>query len=161
MLDAQIGHEKTLTGLLTALAGANIIYGSGLLESGISYSHAQLVMDNDFFRMIKYVLKGIPVNDETLAIDVIKELGPGGDYMMSEHTMKYMRDIGSNPDLIDRNNRAGWEVQGKKDMSTAAMEKAEDIIKNHKPSIALSDEVIKGMHAIVEEADNIAAEAAK
>ena len=145
--------------MLTALAGANIIYGSGLLESGISYSHAQLVMDNDFFRMIKYILNGIPVNDETLAVDVIKEIGPGGDFMMSEHTMSYMRDIGSDSGLIDRNNRAGWEANGKKDMSVLAMEKAEDIIKNHKPSKPLSEDIIKEMHRIVEEADHAAAKA--
>ena len=140
--------------MLAALAGANIIYGSGLLEAGISYSHAQVVMDNDFFRMIKYVLKGIPVNDETLAIDVIKEMGPGADYMMAEHTMKYMRNIGSDPGLIDRNNRASWEEKGGKDMTTLAMEKAEDIIENHKPSQSLSEDVLKEIRRIVEEADN-------
>lgn len=159
MLDAQIGHEKTLTGLMTALAGANIIYGSGLLESGISYSHAQLVMDNDFFRMIKFVLKGIPVNDETLAIDVIKELGPGNDYMLTDHTMKYMRNIGSAPDIIDRNNRTGWEAVSNKDMATMAQEKAEYILKNHKPSVPISEETMKKVHAIVQEADEEADEA--
>ncbi|NIO04388.1 MAG: Trimethylamine methyltransferase MttB, partial [Proteobacteria bacterium] len=59
-----------------ALAGANLIYGLGMLEMGMTLSFAQLVMDNEFARMIKHVVKGIPVNDETLAVDVIREIGP-------------------------------------------------------------------------------------
>ena len=56
MVDAQSGHEKTLTGLLTALAGANLIYGAGMLESGVTIDYGQLVMDDEFARLIKYCL---------------------------------------------------------------------------------------------------------
>lgn len=142
-----------MTGLLTALSGANIIYGSGLLESGISYSHAQLVMDNDFFKMVKYVLKGIPVNDETLAVDVIKEICPGGDFMMADHTMKYMRDLGSRPQIIDRNNRANWEATDGMDMATRARERANKIIAEHQPDCPLSEDILAKMHQIVADAD--------
>ena len=65
--DAQAGHEKTLTGLLAALAGVNVVYGLGMLESGVTIDFGQLVMDNEFAGMIKHVLKGIPVDDENLA----------------------------------------------------------------------------------------------
>ena len=138
---------------MTALSGANIIYGSGLLESGISYSHAQLVMDNDFFKMIKYVLNGIPVNDETLAVETIKEIGPGGDFMMAEQAMKYMREIGSRPEMLDRHNRANWaEVDGK-DMATRASEKAKKIIAEHQPSNPLSQDVLAELRRIVADTD--------
>ncbi|UCH98684.1 MAG: trimethylamine methyltransferase family protein, partial [Candidatus Aminicenantes bacterium] len=76
-----MGHEKTLTGLIPALAGANMIYGLGMLESGITFDFGQLVLDAEFARMIKHVVKGIPVDDETLAINVIKETGPFGDFL--------------------------------------------------------------------------------
>ena len=54
MCDAQSGHEKTITGLLPALAGANLIYGLGMIESGMTFDYGQLVMDNEFAEMIKY-----------------------------------------------------------------------------------------------------------
>ena len=76
-MDAQSGHEKTITGLLPALAGANLIYGLGMIEMGMTIDYGQMVMDNEFARMIKYVVQGIPVNDETLAVDVIHEIGVG------------------------------------------------------------------------------------
>ena len=71
MTDAQSGHEKTLTGLLPALAGANLIYGLGMLESGVTMDYGQLVLDNEIARLIKYTVAGIPVNDETLAVEDI------------------------------------------------------------------------------------------
>ena len=63
-----MGHEKTLTGLIPALAGANMIYGSGMLESGITFDYGQLVLDCEFARMIKHTIQGIPVNDENMRI---------------------------------------------------------------------------------------------
>lgn len=139
---------------MAVLAGANILYGAGLLESGISFSHAQLVIDNDIFKMIKYMLKGIPVNDYTMALDLIQELGPGGDYMLSDLTMENYKTIGSQPALLDRQNRSGWELTlGGKDMAELAAEKASYILANHKPENPLSDEVLREMRRIVEDAD--------
>ncbi len=68
-----------------------MIYGPGMLESGITFDYGQLVLDCEIARMIKHTLQGIPVNDDTLAIDTIKEVGPGGDYLMHEHTFNHMR----------------------------------------------------------------------
>ena len=90
MVDAQSGHEKTITGMLPALAGANVIYGLGMLEMGITFDLAQLVLDNEIAEMIKYTVNGIPVNDETLAVDVISELGIGKDFLSHETTYKNM-----------------------------------------------------------------------
>ena len=79
--DAQAGFESLLTALPAALAGANLIYGLGMIEMGMTIDYGQMVMDNEFARMIKYVVQGIPVNDETLALDVVEELGPTGRYL--------------------------------------------------------------------------------
>ena len=62
-----MGHEKTLTALLPALAGANVIYGLGNTETGVTMDYGQMVMDNELAEMVKFTLQGIPVNDETLA----------------------------------------------------------------------------------------------
>ena len=87
-----MGHEKTLTGLIPALAGANLIYGPGMLESGITFDFAQLVLDSEFIRMIKHVIRGFTVDDESLAVDVIKSVGPSGDFISQKHTLQHMQD---------------------------------------------------------------------
>jgi trimethylamine--corrinoid protein Co-methyltransferase len=89
LVDAQSGYEKTITGILPALAGANVIYGLGMLEMGITFDLAQLVLDHEIAEMILYSLRGVPVNDETLAVNVIKELGIGMDYLSHRTTFDH------------------------------------------------------------------------
>ena len=91
MVDAQSGFEKTITGILPALAGANVIYGLGMLEMGITYDLAQLVWDHEIAEMLLYSLNGVPVSDTTLAVDVIKEMGIGKDYISHPTTFQHMR----------------------------------------------------------------------
>lgn len=146
-----MGHEKTLTGLIPALAGANMIYGSGMLESGITFDYGQLVLDCEFARMIKHTIQGIPVNDETLAIDPIKEVGPGGDYLMHKHTFKHMRDQ-SKPELIDRKMRSAWEKKGATTSYERAMLKVRFILENHTPD-PLSEEVLATVRSIIVETE--------
>ena len=69
----------TLTGVIPALAGANLIYGLGMLDSALTWDYAQMVMHNEFARMIKRVVGGIELNDETMQADLIAEVGPGGE----------------------------------------------------------------------------------
>jgi len=146
-----MGHEKTLTGLIPALAGANMIYGSGMLESGITFDYGQLVLDCEFARMIKHTLRGIPVNDETLAIDPIKEIGPGGDYLMHKHTFKHMRSQ-SEPELIDRRMRGVWVKKGATTAYERAMFKVRYILENHTPD-PLTEEVLAAVRSIIVETE--------
>ena len=88
-----------------------MIYGLGMLESGITFDYGQLVLDCEFARMIKHTVQGIDVNDETLALDTVKETGPGGDYLMNPHTFKWMRSQ-SRAEVIDRKMRGAWEKAG-------------------------------------------------
>jgi trimethylamine--corrinoid protein Co-methyltransferase len=69
-----------------------MIYGSGMIESGITFDYGQLVMDCEIARMIKHAVQGFEVDDDSLALDVIKEIGPGGHFLMHEHTFDRMRD---------------------------------------------------------------------
>lgn len=128
-----------------------MIYGPGMLESGITFDYGQLVLDCEFARMIKHTIQGVPVNDDTLAIDPIKEIGPGGDFLMHKHTFKNMRSQ-SKPELIDRKMRGAWEKAGAKTAYERAMEKVQWILKNHTPE-ALSDDVIAKIRAIVIETE--------
>lgn len=128
-----------------------MIYGPGMLESGITFDYGQLVLDCEIARMIKHTVMGIPVNDDTLAIDPIKEIGPGGDYLMHKHTFKYMKEQ-SRPELIDRKMRSTWEKGGSTSAYDRALAKARYILENHTPA-PLPDEVLAAIRSIVVEAE--------
>ena len=151
MVDAQSGHEKTITGLLPALAGANVIYGLGMLEMGITFDLAQLVLDHEFARMMLHSLQGVPVNDETLSVEVIKEMGIGQDYLAHESTFKYMKSQ-SQAQLIDRRMREDWEASGSQDIYKRAHDKMLEILETYEPP-PLPEDVLANIRSIVDEAE--------
>jgi trimethylamine--corrinoid protein Co-methyltransferase len=146
-----VGHEKTLTAMIPALAGANMIYGLGMLESGITFDYGQLVLDCEIARMVNFTVHGIEVSDETLAVDVIKEIGPGRDFLMHPHTYDGMRGQ-SRPEIIDRRVRAAWQEAGATTAYERALEKARWILANHQPD-PLPPEVIDRIREIVTETE--------
>jgi trimethylamine--corrinoid protein Co-methyltransferase len=129
-----------------------MIYGVGQLETGMTVDYGQLVMDDEFISMVRYVLKGIPVNDETLAVDVIREIGPHGHFLAHDHTIKHMKIDQTHPELIDRKNRQDWEADGAKSLYDRAWEKARFILKTHQPETLPSD-VVSTIKSIVGEAE--------
>ena len=152
MADAQSGHEKTITSLLPALAGANLIYGLGMLESGVTIDYAQLVMDAEFARMVKYCVPGIPVTDETLSVDVIAEVGPFSDFLSHEDTYKGMRGQ-SQSKFIDRRVREEWAAAGSTTMYERALAEARRILETHVPE-PLPEEVAAKLKSIIEAAED-------
>jgi len=133
------------------LAGANLIYGLGMIEMGMTIDYGQLVMDNEFAKMIKYSLQGIPVNDETLAVDVMHDVGPAKDFLGHDHTFKHMEEQ-SQPTLIDRRMREDWRRSGSTDLYQRALEEARHILETHQPE-PLPEDVLATMREIVEEAE--------
>jgi trimethylamine--corrinoid protein Co-methyltransferase len=128
-----------------------MIYGLGMLESGITFDYGQLVLDCEFARMIKFTVQGIAVNEETLAVDAIKEIGPGRDFLMHPTTFKGMRQQ-SRPEMIDRRMRGVWEAAGGTSAYDRALEKARWILANHQPE-PLPDAVLTTIRAIVAETE--------
>lgn len=128
-----------------------MIYGLGMLESGITFDYGQLVLDCEFARMIKFTLQGIPVDAQTLAVDAIKEVGPGRDFLMHPTTFKGMRKQ-SRPEIIDRRVRGAWEAQGATTAYERALHKARWILANHQPD-PLPEAVLKTIRAIVAQAE--------
>jgi trimethylamine---corrinoid protein Co-methyltransferase len=114
------------------LAGANLIYGLGMLEMGITFGFGQLVIDSEIARMIKFTLTGIPVNDSSLAVDAIGSVGIGKHFLDHDTTFAQMRSQ-SRPDIIDRNMREEWAANGATDMYQRACQKALHILENHQP----------------------------
>jgi trimethylamine--corrinoid protein Co-methyltransferase len=141
---------------LPALAGANLIYGAGMIESGVAFDFGQLVMDNEFARMIKHAVMGVPVDDERLGVDDIAQVGPFGDFLSLDSTLKFMRGQ-SQPKLIDRRVREDWAAAGGKDLHQRALEEARRILATHVPE-PLPDEVVREIRRIVDAADAAAAE---
>lgn len=133
MIDAQIGHEKTLTGVLPALAGSNIIYGMGMIDMGMTMSYEQILIDADIVKKIKRISQGVVVDEESLALDVIEAVGPAGNYLAQRHTLKHMKKELSVGGLMDRRMRQAWESDGAKDMAKRANETALEILNNHVP----------------------------
>ncbi|MDH3825961.1 MAG: trimethylamine methyltransferase family protein [Desulfobacterales bacterium] len=130
--DAQAAYESALSIMLTALAGANIVFGMGGLDHLLTFDCAKLIMDAELERMVMNVLGGIEVSNDSVALDVIHQVGPAGEYLTQQHTYDHMRDFSQN-NLYDRHARDVWVEQGSKNLTERAYEKARYIIENHKP----------------------------
>ena len=128
-----------------------MIYGLGMLESGITFDFGQLLLDCEFARMIKFTVEGIPVTDETLAVDSIKETGSSGDHLLQPLTVKYMRSQ-SKPELIDRKMRGAWVKAGSTSAYDRAMDKVRTILETHTPT-PLPDDVLATIRSIVVETE--------
>jgi len=132
MLDAQSGYESALTSLLCALAGANFIHdAAGLMEFALTACYEKYVIDNEILGMVMRAVDGIKVNDDTLAFDIIKQVGPGGNFVTAKHTRRFMRGEHYQPSLSDKDNREEWEARGGKATWERAVEKVKEIIANH------------------------------
>ena len=136
VLDAQSGYESAITNLLCALAGANFIHdAAGLMEFALTMSYEKLVIDNEILGMVMRAVEGIRVDDETLAFDLIKEVGPGGNFITAKHTRHFMRGEHYQPSLSDRNSREEWEAEGSKTTWEKAAEAVQKILTSHTYSL--------------------------
>ena len=133
------------------MAGANQIYGAGMIESGVTFDLGQLVMDNEFARMIKYTVAGIPVDDDTLAVDDIAKVGAFGDFLSLDATLKHMREL-SQPVILDRRGREDWEARGSQDLAAVARARALELIESHEP-LPLDPDMANQIHDIIAAAD--------
>ncbi len=134
-----------------ALAGASIIYGAGMIESGVTFDCAQLVMDDEFAAMIKFVVNGIRVDDDLLMVDDIHKVGAFGDFLSLDSTYRHMREQ-SQPRLLDRRVREDWQSDGATDLYTRSLARAREIIEGHRPE-PLDADVAAEMRAFVRRAD--------
>jgi len=129
--DGQSILEHTYTALLGALSGANILVGSGSIQETLSISLAQLVMDDELNKICFRATEGFSVDKDRLAVDAIKRVGPGNNFLADEHTVKYCRGDRFTPELFYRGSIEGWEEGGRKMYRERAKEKARKILKEH------------------------------
>jgi trimethylamine--corrinoid protein Co-methyltransferase len=127
--DIQAGFEKNFSNLMVAMTGADCIHlTAGMMDSGNSISYEQFVIDNENIGMIQRILAGIRVDEDTLGFNVIQQVGPGGAYVMEEHTVEHMMDEYFYPNLSVRCNFDIWEERGRPNMLSRANELVQHIL---------------------------------
>ena len=129
--DGQSQIERTIPSILSAMSGATILSGSGQLAKGLALDPIQLTIDDQIFEIIFRILRGIEVNEATLAKDIIKRVVPGGEFLSSNHTLRHFKDEHIRPKCFNFKNRHNWEADGKKDLNRLAQERALKILKEH------------------------------
>lgn len=147
VIDAQAGIESTFSILAQGLAGLNLIHDVGYIDNGMACSTAQLVLGNESIGMARRFIRGIEVNRETLAREVIEKVGPGGHYLDQDHTYDHFKSELWRPSLLARSAYDDWQNQGSKDMAARIQEKLEDIIKNHQ-TLSLPDKTLAALSKI-------------
>jgi trimethylamine--corrinoid protein Co-methyltransferase len=130
-LDEQAGLEKGINATFAALYGGNIVAGAGFIETIMTGSFEQLVIDDDLAGMMLRARRGIEFDDDRLASRLIQEIGPGGNYLTDPHTLRYMRTEIFIPTVLNRQNRHNWTLAGEQDLVQSARQRAKDLIAAH------------------------------
>lgn len=127
----QAGVDNSLSTLMASIVMSDMLLGCGFLHGSRIWSYAEMLMDCEIFSIVHKTLDGIVVDDENLALDVIKNVGPGGNFLKEKHTRKHMREIYM-PQFMDRRPYNEW--QAKQDgPADWALAKAREILATHIP----------------------------
>ena len=149
-LDAQAGAEAALDAALQALAGVSIIHDLGYMDMGMTCSSAMMVLGDEIISWIKRFTQGIEVNAETLACEVIHNVGPGGNYLTQQHTLDHMHSESWQPKLFCKDSFETWQAQGAKTLEERADERVIQILETHEPK-ALPTSVVKALKEMREQ----------
>ncbi len=149
--DWQAAVDNSFAGLMPVLTNTSIINGAGTLNGSKIFSLQSLVMDAEIYSIIAKTSQGIEVNEDTLAVELIKKVGPGGNFLADKHTRRYMRDIWQ-PVVYDRKPYGQWEESGRRGAFEEATELARWVIENHEVE-PLDEGVKKEFAAIIKRAD--------
>lgn len=137
----QAGAENGVSGAISMLAGADMMSGAGLTNGARIFSYEQFLMDCELYDMMQPVAQGMEVNDETLALDTIHEIGPQNNYLMTDHTLAHMRD-GWHPLLIDHLTWEEWTDKGRPTPRDRAREKTRQVLAGPEPeSLTCADKI--------------------
>jgi len=145
--DSQAGYEFSHSALTCLLAGGDIISGIGVIEKGLTFDYAKLIMDVEMIRYLSKISAGIDTSSEKIAFDVINEVGPSGEFLTHKHTYDHMRGQ-SVTELFNRQKRPEWLESGGNTLSENAYLKAADILSNYKP-LPLNEAAKKEMSRII------------
>ncbi|NOZ73378.1 MAG: trimethylamine methyltransferase [Chloroflexi bacterium] len=151
IVDQQAGIEAALTLATDIMVGGNIVHDLGYLDSGLTGSLAQLVICNEILGWLKHLVQPVEINDETLPLDLIDQIGPDGHFIDTDHTFEHFRERWY-PSLFERDNYEGWLGAGAKTLGERAVERVQHILDTHHPQ-PLPNDISKGIDAIIRQAE--------
>jgi trimethylamine--corrinoid protein Co-methyltransferase len=151
-LDEQAVIEGSLSAFFSALTAGDLCHDVGYTESGLTGSILQTAMMDEAIGYSRRITRGIEVNDDTLAVDVIHNVGPNGHYLRELHTRRYYKTEFYYPKLCDRRNYEEWEMMGKTTMRERVIARVREIIATHQPS-PVSAETQEAIQAVLEAAE--------
>lgn len=151
-LDLQAAIECTIQVVLSGLSGATLVHDLGFLDCADLGSLESLVMNDEIIAMVRRIMRGIEVSDETLLLDLIDRVGPGGQFMSERHTAKHCRTEIWNPTLMDRDPWVNWQVAGAQTMLDRIRDKLRDILAAHQPP-PLPEGVASKIETILQQAE--------
>jgi len=149
--DQQASLEGALWVMLAALNGGNLVHDMGYIDNGLTTSYQQLVTMDEVVGMVARFMGGIPVTEETMALDVIERVGPGGHFLADDHTLRHFRENWM-PKLLDRSNYDTWVANGRLTLGDRALQRARHLLATHTPE-PLPDGVAAELAAIVARAE--------
>lgn len=131
--DAQSHYERTFTLLASVLAGVNfLMHGAGILESYLTISYEQFVIDLEILAMVQRLASALDVSAQTLALDTIDDIGPGGFFLEAEHTLEHYRDAFFMPALSLRQGEPQWRESGARDALARAGERCRQLLDGYR-----------------------------
>lgn len=148
-LGMQAGVESLMSTLFPILSGASfVLHGAGELENTMTVSYEKILIDNEIISMSRRLMQGIDVTPETLGFEVIKEVGPKGHFLATDHTLKYYKKEHSSANLMVRDNYENWERGGKKRAEERARDQARHLLETYQPD-PLPEDIARKLEEIV------------
>jgi trimethylamine--corrinoid protein Co-methyltransferase len=152
ILDTQASLEHGISTLLAALDGANLVHDVAYLGQGLLGDPAAILMCNEIISYVKRLLRGFDLNRENLAVDVIREVGPGGNYLTAKHTLNHFRQVLWRPHHLNRDNPETWEEKGALRYEERLAQKARDVLRTYEPE-PLREDVAEQIRSIAKRAE--------
>jgi trimethylamine--corrinoid protein Co-methyltransferase len=156
VFDQQAAMEATASVIMSILTGNNLVHDVGYVEGGLTSSFEMIVLCDTAIEMARHLFKPIAVDEETLPLDLIHKVGPGGSYLAEEHTLRHFREVWY-PDTLDRRRYQSWVEAGSLTMGERLNRRVKQILQEHIPE-SLPNDKVQAIREIVERAEQRSAE---
>jgi len=153
VFDGQVVLEATSSCIMAALSGANLVHDVGLLGNATVVMPDMIVATNEIISMIRHLLPEVRVDEETLALDVIRDVGPGGEFVTHPHTLEHVRDVWY-PDLLYRGGAKAWSGSEQLTFEQRVNARTRELVESHQPE-PLSDEIVERIEDLIRRAEEM------
>jgi trimethylamine--corrinoid protein Co-methyltransferase len=132
VVDLQAAMEYFSAAVMGFLSGCNLLHDVGYLESGMTASSESIVLGNEVIEFVRRLVQKVDVDEDSLAVEIIKRVGPGGAFLKEAHTRTHLRDFWYSP-LIDRRRYTEWDMKGRLTMLDRLRQRVQEILSSHRP----------------------------